>query len=108
MGKIFSEHFGFPCQFSFQRLLHTYHLSPGAGTISQLVADVPSGLSRTPPKIKMLKKQPAALYRRIMLPQSRNQIISWQSYAHFTVQNQDFFKSSLLTRKPEFKEKIAD
>jgi hypothetical protein len=41
----FSEHFGYPCQFSFHRLLHTHHLSSGAGT-----ADVPSGLSPTPPQ----------------------------------------------------------
>jgi hypothetical protein len=39
---------GFPCQFSFQRLLHTHHLSPGAGKMGQTVADVPSGLSLTP------------------------------------------------------------
>jgi hypothetical protein len=25
LGQIFSEYFGFPCQFSFHRLLHTYH-----------------------------------------------------------------------------------
>jgi hypothetical protein len=31
----------------FHRLLHT-HLSPGVGTIGQLVADVPSGFSLTP------------------------------------------------------------
>jgi hypothetical protein len=44
-GQVFSEYFGFPCQFSFHRLLHTHHLSSTAGTISQLVAEVPSGLS---------------------------------------------------------------
>jgi hypothetical protein len=32
-----------PCQFSFHRLLHT-HISPGAATIGQIVADVLSGL----------------------------------------------------------------
>jgi hypothetical protein len=32
------------------RLLHTHHLSSVAGTIGQLVADVPSGLSLTPPQ----------------------------------------------------------
>jgi hypothetical protein len=48
LGQVFSEYFGFPCQFSFHRLLHTHHLSSGAGTIGQLVADVPSGLSLTP------------------------------------------------------------
>jgi hypothetical protein len=40
----------FPCQFSFHRLFHTHHLSSRAGTIGQLVADVPSGLSLTPPQ----------------------------------------------------------
>jgi hypothetical protein len=50
LGQIFSEHIGFPCQFSLHRLLHTHHLSPWAGTVGQLVADVPSGLSLTPTK----------------------------------------------------------
>jgi hypothetical protein len=49
LGQVFSEYFGFPCQFSFRRLLHIHHhLSSGARTIGQLVADVPSGLSLTP------------------------------------------------------------
>jgi hypothetical protein len=57
LGKFFSEYFGFPCQFSFHRLLHIrHHLSSGAGTIGQLVADVPSGLSLTPPHPMKLKK----------------------------------------------------
>jgi hypothetical protein len=47
LGQVFSEYFVFPCQFSFHRLLHTHRLSSGAGTIGQLVADVPSGLSLT-------------------------------------------------------------
>jgi hypothetical protein len=55
LGQVFSEYFGFPCQFSFHRLLHTHHLSSGDGTIGQLVADVPSGLSLTPPKEKVRK-----------------------------------------------------
>jgi hypothetical protein len=33
---------------SYLRLLHIHHLSSEAGTIGQLVADVPSGLSLTP------------------------------------------------------------
>jgi hypothetical protein len=45
LGQVFSVYFGFLCQFSFHRLIHTYHLSSGTGTICQLVADVPSGLS---------------------------------------------------------------
>jgi hypothetical protein len=49
LGQIFSEYFGFPCQFSFHRLLHIHHhLSSGLGTTVQLVADVPSGLSLAP------------------------------------------------------------
>jgi hypothetical protein len=50
LGQFFSEYFGLPCQFSSHRLLNTHHLSSGAGTIGQLVADVPSGLSLTPPQ----------------------------------------------------------
>jgi hypothetical protein len=58
LGQVFSEHFGFPCQFSFYRLLHAHHLPSGAGTIGQLVADVPGGLSVTahPKKLKKKKK----------------------------------------------------
>jgi hypothetical protein len=48
LGQVISEYFGFPYQFSFHRLLHTHHLSSGAGTTGQLLADVPSGLSLTP------------------------------------------------------------
>jgi hypothetical protein len=50
LGQVFSEYFGFPCQISFHRLLHTHHLSSGAGTIGQTVADVPSGLSHPTPR----------------------------------------------------------
>jgi hypothetical protein len=52
LRQVFSENFGFPCQFLFHRLLHTHHLSSGAGTIGQLVGDIPSGLSLTPPQEK--------------------------------------------------------
>jgi hypothetical protein len=49
MGQVCSEHYGFPCQFSFHQMVHT-HLSSGAGTIGHLVVDhIPSGLSLTPP-----------------------------------------------------------
>jgi hypothetical protein len=50
LRQVFSEYFSFPCQFSFHRLLHTPHLSSGAVAVGQLVADVPSGLSLTPPQ----------------------------------------------------------
>jgi hypothetical protein len=50
-GQVFFEYFGFSCQFSFHRLLHIHHLSSGAGTIGQLVGDVPTdGLSLTAPQ----------------------------------------------------------
>jgi hypothetical protein len=45
LGHVFPEYFGFFCQFSFHLLFHIHHLSSGAGTISQLQDDVPSGLS---------------------------------------------------------------
>jgi hypothetical protein len=48
-GKFSPGTSGFPCQFSFNQVLHA-HLSPGAGTIPQRVADAPSGLSLTPPQ----------------------------------------------------------
>jgi hypothetical protein len=48
LGQVFFQYFGFPCQFLFHRVLHTYDVSFRAGTIDQLVADVPSGLSLTP------------------------------------------------------------
>jgi hypothetical protein len=56
MDKV--DYFGFPCQFSFHRPLHTHHhLSSGTGTIGRLVADVASGLSLTPAQeIKKEKK----------------------------------------------------
>jgi hypothetical protein len=50
LAQVFSDYFDFLCQFSFHRLLHNHHLSCGAGTKSQIVADIPSGLSLTPPQ----------------------------------------------------------
>jgi hypothetical protein len=35
LGQVFSEYFGFPCQFLFHQLLHNHHLSSGVGTIGQ-------------------------------------------------------------------------
>jgi hypothetical protein len=49
LEQIFSEYFGFPCQFAFHRLLYNHHqLSSGASTIGQIVAAVPSGLKSHP------------------------------------------------------------
>jgi hypothetical protein len=48
LGQVFSEYFGFPCQFSFHQLLHNHpHLSSGAGTIGQKWPQY-KGLSLTP------------------------------------------------------------
>jgi hypothetical protein len=57
LGQVFFEDFGFLYQ-SFHRLLHTHHHpSSGAGTIGQIVADVPSGISDTPPHSKILREK---------------------------------------------------
>jgi hypothetical protein len=56
LGQISFEYFGFPCQFSFRQMLHI-HLPPRAGTVGQLVADVSSGLSLTPPQETKKKKK---------------------------------------------------
>jgi hypothetical protein len=50
LDQVFSEYFGVSCQFSLHRLLHSHHPSSGVGTIGQLVADVPNGLSLTTPQ----------------------------------------------------------
>jgi hypothetical protein len=56
LGQVFSEYFGFLFQFSFHRLLHIHHhVSSGAGTIGQFVADVTRRLRLTPPD-KLKKK----------------------------------------------------
>jgi hypothetical protein len=64
--QVFSEYLSFPCQFSFHRLLHTHHLSSGAGTTGQLVADVASGLSLTPPQETKLKNTTEECLRRMV------------------------------------------
>jgi hypothetical protein len=48
----------FPLPILIHRLLHTHHLSSGAGTIGQFVADVPIGPKShpTPRKLKKLGK----------------------------------------------------
>jgi hypothetical protein len=61
LGQVFSEYFCFPRQFSFHWLLHTHHLSSGAGTIGQLMPEVPSWLSLTPPQEKRSRSYHVAL-----------------------------------------------
>jgi hypothetical protein len=46
-----------PASSSFYQQLHIHHLSFGAGTIGQILADVPSGLSFTPPQETKKKKK---------------------------------------------------
>jgi hypothetical protein len=61
LGQVSSEYSGFSCQFSFHQMLHT-HLSSGADTIRQLVANVPGGLSLKPPdETKLKKKNPSKI-----------------------------------------------
>jgi hypothetical protein len=48
LRQVFSEYFGFACQFSFHRLLHIHLVSFGAGTIGQIVTDVPNTFSLAP------------------------------------------------------------
>jgi hypothetical protein len=70
LGQIFPKYFSLPCQFLFHRLLHAHHLSSGPGTIRQIVADVPSGLSVTSHhKIKKVLKMLGlnSFRRRVML-----------------------------------------
>jgi hypothetical protein len=58
LGQVFSEYYGFPCQFSFHRLLYIHHhLSSAAGTIGRLVAAKLSGLSLTPPQETKKKRK---------------------------------------------------
>jgi hypothetical protein len=57
LGQVFFEYFDLPCQFSFPQLLYTHYLASEAGTRGQLVADVPSGLSLTPPQETKKKKR---------------------------------------------------
>jgi hypothetical protein len=56
LGQVLSEYFSFSCQFSFHQLIRTHQLSSGAGTIGQILADVPSGLNLTPPQETKKKK----------------------------------------------------
>jgi hypothetical protein len=78
LRQVFSEYFGFSCQFSFHRLLHTHHLSSGAGTIGQLVADAPSGLSLTPPQ-ETKKKTTSKFYSK-----SRSKLILMSNASNMT------------------------
>jgi hypothetical protein len=58
LGQVFSEYFGFPCQFSFHQLLHNHHhLSSGGWYNRPTVADVPSGLSLASPRETLKKKK---------------------------------------------------
>jgi hypothetical protein len=61
--EVFSEYYGFPCH-SFHRLLHIHRPSPGAGTVAQTVATVPSGLI-LPHHEKLKKKCYLGRFQRI-------------------------------------------
>jgi hypothetical protein len=74
IGEVSSEYFVFPCQFSFHQMLHT-HLSSGAGRTGQLVAELPSGLSLTPPH--EIKKE--TIFRRsyVTYIKGQHRNVSW-------------------------------
>jgi hypothetical protein len=57
LGQVFSSYFGFPCH-SINWMLDTQpQLSFEAGTLGQIMADVPSGLSLTPARKTKTKKK---------------------------------------------------
>jgi hypothetical protein len=64
LRQVFSEYFGFPCQFPFHRPLHTHHLSSEAGTKGQLVTGVPSGLKSHPNWQNLKRNGGYAVHRR--------------------------------------------
>jgi hypothetical protein len=49
LGQVFPTTSVFPVKFPLHRLLHAHHLPSEAGAIGELVTDVPSELSLTPP-----------------------------------------------------------
>jgi hypothetical protein len=68
-GQVFYEYFGFLCH-SFHRLLSTHHHpSSGAGTIDQIMAEVPTGLSLTTPQ--ETKRKVVANWRQGLILQLR-------------------------------------
>jgi hypothetical protein len=82
-GQIFSVHFGFSCQFSFLPLILTHHLSSWADTIGQLLADVPSGLSVTPPQeTEEKKKNPTFCQFNTLVQQAFAHCLFYFSYVY--------------------------
>jgi hypothetical protein len=63
LGQVFSEYFGYRCQFSFHQMFHTPP-SSGAGTVGLLVADVPSGFdtSKMPERIILGFRKTSGIY----------------------------------------------
>jgi hypothetical protein len=77
VSHVSSEYLGFPCQFSFHRLLHI-GLPSGADPIGQLVADVTSGLSLTPPQ--GIKRSMSRLqFEHTFFPVRNRDVIAWAS-----------------------------
>jgi hypothetical protein len=63
-----------PCPFSFHRLLHIRHLPSGAGTIGQIVAHVPSGLSLAPPQ-EIKKEEKEELFITVVSPECSHTVL---------------------------------
>jgi hypothetical protein len=87
IGAVFSEFFGFPCQFSFLRLFYNHHLSSGDSIIGQIVADVPSGHSLTPSQDN-LKKLNVKMRR--ALPRNVGKHLRRHSYVNDILRSHDF------------------
>jgi hypothetical protein len=107
LGKVFSGYFGFPYH-SFYRMLHTHHHPPsGAGTVGQTVADMPSGLSVTPPQeiiiiiIKLVRTAPSncscARVTALCAHEHKVRVMLHQDYPAFTTLTEPATNGARLT-----------
>jgi hypothetical protein len=85
VGQVFSEYLGFPCQFSFHRLLHTHHLQSGTGTIGQVIPTYQvDPVSSHPKKLKDTKFYFRFKLCEIAQPNLQNRL--WFGYmSHFFI-----------------------
>jgi hypothetical protein len=92
LGQVFSEYFGFPCQFSFHQILH-HHNHPGQATIGQSVTAVPSGPSWNPPPTKRITKKSQLSF--LCIAVQPVQLKTWiKQEPDFTLWQKDYSKQS--------------